>query len=251
MCHDTYIRQPEHARQAVLMLHGICGTPRHFDFLLPVFDSSWAIYNILLDGHGGGVQDFSRTSMKKWQAQTRRILDRLSSQFDRILVIGHSMGCLLLLQALPHYPKISGCLFLNIPMYPRLHPRLIPRLLRLSFGCCRPTDPEDRFIQKANGISLSKNLFLYLGWIPRFWELLHLCKHCRDHFHLPIPSKIFLGDRDELVSLRSEAYFSTLPDSSLCIMQHTGHFGYSPETADLILASLGELLSSHSSTHSL
>ena len=65
--HRSYIHQPEHARKAVLMIHGICSTPRHFDWLLPSFDDSWAVYNILLDGHGGSVQDFAHSSMEIWK----------------------------------------------------------------------------------------------------------------------------------------------------------------------------------------
>ena len=45
----------------MLFVHGIVGTPRHFDFLIDVVPSTVSIYNILLDGHGYGVRDFSRT----------------------------------------------------------------------------------------------------------------------------------------------------------------------------------------------
>ena len=45
----------------MLFVHGIVGTPRHFDFLIDVVPSTVSIYNMLLDGHGYGVRDFSRT----------------------------------------------------------------------------------------------------------------------------------------------------------------------------------------------
>ena len=34
MDHCAYIREPEGARRAVLLIHGICSTPRRFDFLI-------------------------------------------------------------------------------------------------------------------------------------------------------------------------------------------------------------------------
>ena len=66
MDHRAYIRIVEDSDTAVLMIHGIAGSPAHFRDLIPVIPADWSVYNILLDGHGGTVSDFSRTSMKKW-----------------------------------------------------------------------------------------------------------------------------------------------------------------------------------------
>lgn len=243
MPHTSYIYEPKSARQAVLMIHGICGTPRHFDFLLGAFDQSWAVYNILLDGHGGSVQDFSRTSMKKWQSQTCAMLDMLSGKYDRILVVGHSMGTLLLMEAIPHYPKVCGCVLLNAPLYPRVHPKQLPRMLRLTSGKSRLDDPEEALFYRASSITMSKNLFLYLGWIPRYWELLQLCKACRQHFHLGVPSLVYMGDKDELVSSRSEKFFRSDPHIHLRVLENTGHFGLSQAAANTVLSDLPDFLS--------
>ena len=56
-----YVRIVEGSEYAVLFVHGIVGTPRHFDFLIDVVPPNVSIYNMLLDGHGYGVRDFSRT----------------------------------------------------------------------------------------------------------------------------------------------------------------------------------------------
>ena len=238
MVHDSYISRPQQTRQAVLMIHGICGTPRHFDFLISAFHTDWAIYNILLDGHGGTVRDFSRTSMKKWQAQTLAMLDSLSETYDRILVIGHSMGTLLLLQVIPHYPKVCGCILFNVPMYPRLHPKQIPRMLRLTFGKSRLDDPHEALFCQASSITMSKNLFLYLGWTPRYWELLQLCKHCRRNFLLSVPALVYLADQDELVSPRSKKYFLSAQNTRLRILRDASHFGFSPQTKQAVLSDI-------------
>ena len=50
---------------AVLMIHGIAGSPGHFRDLVPVIPPEFSIYNILLDGHSGKVENFSRSSMAK------------------------------------------------------------------------------------------------------------------------------------------------------------------------------------------
>ena len=63
--HKEYIREADHANTAILMIHGIFGTPRHFDDIVKLVPDNWSVYNILLDGHGKGVREFSRTSMVK------------------------------------------------------------------------------------------------------------------------------------------------------------------------------------------
>lgn len=236
MQHDAYIRKPENANRALLMIHGICGTPRHFDFLLPAFDQSWAVYNILLDGHGSSVQDFAHSSMEKWKAQTAAMLDLLSSRYDRILVIGHSMGSLLLLRQLPHYSKICGCVLFNPPMLPFVRPRMLPQALRLAFG--KPKRSDMQFLRDTS-ITLSRNLFSYLGWLPRYWELLTLCRQCRKRAaHVPVPSLVYFGTSDELVSIGSKRYFESDPLVQLSVLENTGHFGFTAETERSVLSDI-------------
>lgn len=67
--HEEYIRKIPGSKMAVLMIHGIAGTPDHFKPFVSLFPDDWSVYNILLDGHGGGVKDFSATSMEKWKKQ--------------------------------------------------------------------------------------------------------------------------------------------------------------------------------------
>ena len=64
--HKEFIKEAEGANTAILMIHGIFGTPRHFDDIISLVPDNWSVYNILLDGHGKGVKEFSRTSMAKW-----------------------------------------------------------------------------------------------------------------------------------------------------------------------------------------
>ena len=104
--HAPYIKEIPGTTKAVVMIHGICSTPRHFDWLVPEFDESWSVYNILLDGHGGSVADFAGTSMKKWKTQVHTLLELLSHRYDSILIVGYSLGTLLAMEAAPKFPKV-------------------------------------------------------------------------------------------------------------------------------------------------
>ena len=65
MNHQEYIREIPGAKTAVLMLHGIAGTPDHFEMLLPLVPADWSIYNILLDG-----KNRSGTCSVNWKRNT-------------------------------------------------------------------------------------------------------------------------------------------------------------------------------------
>ena len=67
--HKEYKRIAQHPETAVLFLHGIVGTPNHFRAFVPLVPEDMSVYNMLLDGHGKGVRDFSHTSMEKWRNQ--------------------------------------------------------------------------------------------------------------------------------------------------------------------------------------
>ena len=69
MEHLEYIRIVDHADTAVLFIHGIVGTPNHFHAFIPLVPEHISVCNLLLDGHGGSVKDFSHTSMRKWVVQ--------------------------------------------------------------------------------------------------------------------------------------------------------------------------------------
>ena len=95
MKHHEYIKVVDGGNTAVLMIHGIFGTPRHFDDIVDLVPQEWSVYNILLDGHGKGVKDFAHTSMDKWKQQVDKMMAELYDKYDNIYLIGHSMGTLL------------------------------------------------------------------------------------------------------------------------------------------------------------
>ena len=101
----------------MLFLHGILGTPHHFDFLLPYVPESWSVWSLLLPGHGGTCGDFGRSSMDEWQTSVDEALAELSEKHDKILLVGHSMGTLLAVRAAGKYPgKVSGLFALAMPL---------------------------------------------------------------------------------------------------------------------------------------
>ena len=74
--HKEFLRDTV-SNVAVLMVHGIVGSPAHFKNLIDVIPEDMTLHNILLDGHGKGVSDFGKSSMKKWKAQISAEIETL------------------------------------------------------------------------------------------------------------------------------------------------------------------------------
>ena len=243
MDHSPYFRNRPNAQTAVLLIHGILSTPRHFDFLIPDIPDQYEMYSILLAGHGGSVGDFTKASMKQWQAQVNNALNELETHCSRIYIIGHSLGALLALNAVQQHKKISGVLLLNPPLLPRVQCTMIGRSLRFAFGKLQSDNMADVLCYEDLSIRLEPYLWKYLGWIPNFISLLRLASKCRKiPAALDIPCYTFLGMKDELVHPKTARYLKDNPFISLEILENGVHFGYRPEEQERIVTKLHLLL---------
>ena len=107
MKHDEVVRIIPGARTAVLLIHGICGTPNHFVGGIPLIEwipLDWSIYNLLLPGHGGTVEDFAKSSLKQWRCSARRAFCSLANTHEQVYIVGHSMGTLFALELAADHP---------------------------------------------------------------------------------------------------------------------------------------------------
>ena len=171
MVHREVKRIHPGAGKAVLLVHGIVGTPEHFSFLLPYVPEGVSVWNLLLDGHGGSVRDFSRSSMEKWQAQVDGAVAELTETHDEIYIVAHSMGTLLTMEAAIREPKIKKLFFLAVPLRLFLRPRMLKNMWKVYFDRISPTDREAISAKRCYGIENDKNVFRYFAWLPRYLEL--------------------------------------------------------------------------------
>lgn len=221
---DPYRRQGHGT--AVLFIHGIIGTPRHFDFLLRHVPASWTIENLLLPGHGGSVSDFSRATMQQWSRHVEAVVDALAVSHDRVLIAGHSMGTLLAIESALRRPdKVHGLFLLAVPLKVFPRPAALTNALRVIFG--RVTTAEARSTRDACGIRLTKKLWLYIGWIRPYLGLFAKIREIRRRLDgLSVPAVVLQSARDELVLPSSAKLLRGHPAVDLRILPDSRHFHY-------------------------
>lgn len=222
------------ADTAVLFIHGILGTPRHFDFLIPSVPEEWSLWCILLPGHGGSCGDFAESSMNEWKAYCEKALLELASGHRRVLLVGHSMGTLLSVYLAEKHPdKVERIFALAMPLYPQFTPVAMAGCLHSAYGSREKDSAYQRSVREACSVGLSKNPLAYLRWLPRYLELFALARETRKLMPtLETPCLAIQSRKDELVSFRSMKCTGT---AKALVLPHSRHYFYSEEDRETII----------------
>lgn len=222
------------AKTAVLMMHGIAGTPNHFRELMPLEDmipESWSLYNILLPGHGGTVRDFSRRSMAAWEGYTMDIFRDLCRNHEQVILIGHSMGTLFAMDmALARPDKVAFLFLLGVPLRVGVRAVAVCNLIRFSFGWLNPENPIQMSMANACSIPPTAKFWQYIGWIPRMVELVRKMHAVSDRVQdLQVPTIAFQSLRDEMVSNRTASILRNAGTVEVHELVPSTHFYYHPD----------------------
>ena len=230
MEHKAYIRINRDAATAIVLIHGIVGTPNHFNELIPLIPDSVSVYNLLLDGHGKDVKAFSATSMKKWESQVTAVVEQLARTHEEIVIVAHSLGTLLAIDQAIRNETVSKLFLLAVPLRLSLKPKMFINSIKVYFDKIKPTDYEALAAKNCYGIENDKNLFLYMGWIPRFMELFAKILQTRRTIHLlHTPCWVYQSRKDEMVSGKSIQYLKQNSCITVNELKHAGHYYYHPE----------------------
>ncbi len=243
MAHEAYRRILPGADTAVLFIHGIAGSPDHFKPFLPLVPDDFSVVNLLLEGHGGTPRDFSRASMRKWETQVRGTVEELAQSHSRILVAAHSMGTLLALENARNEPKLEKMFFLAVPLGLHLRPGMVKNIWKVWRDRIGPEDAAARAAKACCSVEHTKTPLPYVGWLPRFWEL--LCKMRQTRRLLPrvtVPCRVFQSAKDEMVSLRAAALLRENPVFSVKMLEQSGHYYYPPEDLSLLRREFSEFI---------
>ena len=236
MEHKEYKRIHPDVRAAVLFVHGIVGTPNHFAEFVERVPDGISVWDILLDGHGGSVRDFSHTSMQKWEEQVKNAVDELCLTHSKIYIVAHSMGTLFAIDRAIENEAVKGLFLLAVPLKIAPKPRMVSNLCKVYFDKIRPNDEVAQAAKRCYGIAQDKNPFHYVGWLPRYLELFAKARKTRRRIQeLQTPCRAYQSVRDELVSGASAKWLLKNENISVISLQNSGHYYYTPEDFDFLL----------------
>lgn len=237
MNHLEYIKEVKSASTCILFIHGILGSPNHFDDFIPLIPNEYSIYNILLDGHGKGVKDFSKTSKSKWLCQIKKILMYLSDKYENIYIVAHSMGTLFTLQNISKYAKIKACFLLATPLKIILKPSMILTSIKIYLNKIKETDVKTQEAKRCYGINSDYNIIKYLGWIPRFFDLFSLSRETKKIINnINVPCFVYLSKEDEVVSIKSRKLFEGNNNININVLDKSSHFYYEKHDKKYLLS---------------
>lgn len=227
---------------AVLFVHGILGTPEHFRCFMPVIPQGWTVQNITLQGHCGTAKDFSKASMTQWKQQVHAALEELRATHERIFIVAHSMGTLFALQEAVPIP-VDALFLLNVPLKIRVTPQLIKMCWKVFWGKIGGDDPRALAARDAYSIAPDKNVFHYVGWIPRYLELFsEIRKTAKQIGNIQVPCYVYLSADDEMVSPKTRNLLQDHTKVVVKMLKESGHFYYAPKDKALLLRDFREII---------
>ena len=243
MEHKEYKRISDNSNTAILFIHGIVGTPNHFNEFVSLVPKSISVYNLLLDGHGKGVKDFSKTSMKKWEMQVASAVEELSLMHEKIYIVAHSLGTLIAIDQAIKNNKVCKLFLLAVPLRLSLKPKMSINSLKVYFDKIRPDDYEALAAKKCYGILNDKNPIHYIGWIPRFLELFSKIRQTRKTINLlNTPCVVYQSRNDEMVSRHSIKHLRSNPRIFVNELKKSGHYYYAKEDFEFLITEFSKML---------
>lgn len=216
---DPINQRGEGKERALLMLHGFSSSPAVYRYLVPQLKHYDAIVCPVLTGHAQSIDAFSHSKASEWLATATTACAELMDTYQKVDVLGLSLGGLLACELSQKFPL--NHLYLLAPAL-KLHLRLdstikLAKFLRyLGF----------RYLRNTGG-SLMSDEYAEISYrklpITTIIEMLNLTKNYQ-WVDPSCPVDLFLGAYDDVVdSKQVEQLFATLPNASIHWLNQSAH----------------------------
>ncbi len=177
-------------KTACLLLHGLGGGRFQFrDTEAQLAGMGLHVRSITLVGHDGDSRTMRKARAGEWLRQAQREYQALADRYQRVVVVGFSMGALLgLCLAAKFHPAVL--VLVNTPVYfwnvPRIARNMYRDVRQRAFG---------HLVQYVRGDQIP---------IRTYWEFYRLLRYTRRHAaEAQCPTYILQSRDDDAVQLRS------------------------------------------------
>jgi carboxylesterase len=198
--HEPFSIESGPSDLAILYIHGIMGSPLEFRRIVNALKGENIHFKaLLLPGHGRNGYDFARTSTHEWQAHVNQEISHLKNIYSKIILIGHSLGGLLALNAVLLYP-VDGIILLNTPIKTRISFQQISMSLWVLLSSGNANDPMIRTYRETFSVAFSDWWTMPL-WIPRLLDVNRVARKTATILNeVNVPVIIFQSIHDETVN---------------------------------------------------
>lgn len=229
----------------IIYIHGIMGSPSEFRQLVENLDIPSTNYKaLLLPGHGGEGKDFIKSDPADWQAHVNKEIDYHFQNEKEIILIGHSLGGLLALQAASQF-NISGIVLINTAMRTRMNMQQIMLGLKVLFSSKNSNDPIISTYRNSFGVGLH-DWWTMPAWSLKLLDVLSVAKQTEKVLPLiKTHVQIYQSIHDETVNPNSaEILKRGLKNSTvqLTYLQNSMHAYFDREDLQLITEGIQELV---------
>lgn len=228
-----YLGIPE-SDTVIVFVHGILESPSQFQFLAEIgLRQGMSVSALLLPGHGGSGEEFARTTGKQWIDYVHTHIKKLKTKFEHVILVGHSMGTLLLLSSyFKEKSQIIGFVGLAMPLKIRISARGFRCSINVALNRVQSSDRYTTALYHSYSIYDTK-LFTYIKWIPRYQDLFRLSSSITEQLDkVSIPSLLVHCHQDEFVQLGTiETIKEKWENDSYTLLElkQSGHFYYIEE----------------------
>lgn len=235
MTHEPYLIEAPLADTLVLLIHGITGSPHQFDALARhLYAEGISVQSLLLPGHGSTAKAFAQSGRLEWERSVNRAVRHALLRYKNVVLVGHSMGCLLAINAyhtLPEKHAIRGLVLLAPPL--RIH--LTSECIRKNLKSAISRQAEEAAGEAYNSVEKGRALG-YVRWLPRYMDVLKMASKARRQIEgLRVPILAVHSQGDEIVSIKSvQELQRRLPETQVLMLPHSTHFLYTEEDAKLL-----------------
>lgn len=198
--HEPFSIESATSDLIILYIHGIMGSPFEFRRIADALNGEYIHFKaLLLPGHGSNGYDFSRTRAKAWQIHVNQEIRDLKKSHSKIILIGHSLGGLLALNASLHYP-VDGIVLINTPIKTRISLQQVSLSLRVLLNSSTTNDRMIRTYRETFSVALN-DLWTLPLWIPRLLDINRIARQTASILNdVNVPVILFQSIHDETVN---------------------------------------------------
>jgi len=243
--HAPFEKEHPNTDTIAIFTHGFMGSPNQFEDLAAfAYRHNCSVLSLLLPGHGGSAKEFTKYRLSHWENHLESEIKRASGSYKNIILLGHSIGGLLSLNAsLDKDFNIKGVLLISSPLKLRYSPRTLLTGIRLHLFPKR-TDEILEAYRKSNSIAIP-SIFSYLFWHKQTADVYKLMAKTRSNLPaITVPTTIINSKKDETVSLKTAKIFSDglTNTKKVIILSESWHAFYTPTERAVVCQELLHLI---------